>query len=124
MARDATIAFRDAGPSVFPSSVVRQVEEIRSAVPPGEAILLVSASRTDGSWYTRLFQRALYPRNPVVVRYLPLSARDIEALRRSWPIRYGMLLDVAPSSLALDPPRDLGALPAMPDHLFFGAVRP
>ena len=121
---DATIAFRDAGPSVFPDSVVRQVEEVRREVPPGETILLVSESRTDGSWYTRLFQRALYPRNDVVVRYLPLSPEDIVSVRRAWSIHHGLEFDAAPSSLALQHPKDLGALPAMPDHVFLGSMTP
>ncbi|HKD18961.1 MAG TPA: hypothetical protein VKG23_14000 [Thermoanaerobaculia bacterium] len=124
MVYDATNAFRNAGPSVFPDSVIRQVDEIRREVAPGESILLVSASQTDGSWYTRLFQRALYPRNDVVVRYLPLSARDVASVRRVWSIHHGLELDTAPKSLALQHPEDLGALPAMPDHAFLGSVTP
>jgi hypothetical protein len=124
MVLDATNAFRNAGPSVFPDSVIRQVEEIRREVPPGESILLVSESRTDGSWYTRLFQRALYPRNDVVVRYLPLSPRDVASVRRVWSILHGLEFDAAPSSLGLQHPEDLGALPAMPDHVFLGSVAP
>jgi hypothetical protein len=121
---DTVIAFRDAGPSVFHPSVSRQIDEIRQEVPAGETILLVSASRTDGSWYTRLFQRALYPRNDVIVRYLPFTSAEAERVRRAWPIRYGIVFDVAPSSLDLLDRRDLGALPAMPDHVFFGKLAP
>jgi hypothetical protein len=124
MVGDATTAFRDAGPSVFPDSVIRQVEEIRRDVPPGEAILLVSESHTDGAWYTRLFQRALYPRNDVVVRYLPLSPGKVASVRRIWSIHNGLEFDATPSSLALQHPKDLGALPAMPDHVFLGSVTP
>lgn len=122
--RDATRAFRDAGPSNFPSTVTRQIDEIRREVPAGETILLVSASATDGAWYTRLFQRALYPRNDVVVRYLPLSSRDADGLRRKWSIRHGVELAPEPSSLAFTEHRDLGPLPAMPDRVFIGVLAP
>ena len=115
-------AFHEAGLSVFPPSVVRQIEQVRAEVPPGEGILLVSASNTDGSWYTRLFQRALYPRNAVVVRYLPLSGSDASALRRTRPLRYGVSLSPAPAALDFATVRDLGALPAMPDHVWIGAL--
>jgi hypothetical protein len=124
MVLDATIAFRDAGPSVFPATVTRQLEEIRGKIPAGETILLVSASATDGAWYTRLFQRALYPRNDVVVRYPPFSRQDEGVLRRKWPIHFGVELAPEPSRLDFADHRDLGPLPAMPDRVFIGTLAP
>jgi hypothetical protein len=124
VARDATRALRDAGPSNFPATVTRQLDEIRREIPAGETILLVSASATDGAWYTRLFQRALYPRNEVVVRYLPFSSGDADQLRSKWSIRFGIELAPEPSSLAFAEHRDLGPLPAMPDRVFLGVLAP
>ena len=124
LARDFDRAFHVAGKGVFPPSVARQIDAIRATVPPRDAVLLLSASATDGAWWARLFQRALYPRNVVVVRYEPLVASDAARLRGDWHPRWALLLSPDGSSLALSDREDLGPLPAMPDHVWLGALAP
>lgn len=124
LARDFDRAFHVAGKSVFPPSVVSQLDAIRARVPPGAAVLLLSASNTDGSWWARLFQRALYPRNVVVVRYEPLPRNQLVRLGREWRFSWGLLLAPEPSSLVLSDREDLGNLPAMPDRVWLGAFSP
>lgn len=124
LAHDFDRAFHEAGRSVFPSSVVRQLDAIRARVPPGAPVLLISASRTEGAWWARLFQRALYPRNAVVVRYQPLPAAELEQLNRAWRFGYGLLLSPEPSSLTLSNREDLGILPTLPNHVWLGAFAP
>lgn len=121
---DLTRAFRDAGPSVFDSRVSRQIEAIRRRVPAGSSILLLSASATDGAWYTRLVQRALYRRNDVIVRYVPFSRRDADSLRARWSIHYGVLFATTPDALNFTRYEDLGALPAMPEKVWLGELAP
>ncbi len=124
LARDYDRAFHVAGHSVFPESVVHQIDAIRRAVPPGQSILLLSESHDDGAWYTRLFQRALYPRNRVVVRYQPLGAALFARDRKDWAIGWGLLLAPEASALPLDRPVDLGTLPAMPDRVWLAPLKP
>jgi hypothetical protein len=124
LAADFDLAFHVAGRSVFPPSIVRQLDAIRAKVPPGAPILLLSASSTDGSWWTRLFQRALYPRNVVIVRYEPLPPDALSRLRRDWRCGWGLVLAKEPTSVALANPEDLGNLPGMPDRVWLGMLPP
>src|SRR5262249_1288566 len=53
--------------SAFSAEDLRQFRYVREQLADGEA-LLVLATKTD-RWHTCLWQRALYPRNPAIVRY-------------------------------------------------------
>jgi hypothetical protein len=124
MRKDVRIAFRDAGPSEFPASVNLQVEAITRGMPPGAGLLLLSQSHDDGAWYARLFQRALYPRNVVVVRYVPLTGPERDLLRRQWSLGYGLAMGVPPPDVGFLAHEDLGTLPALPDRVWFGKIGP
>ncbi|HEY1433909.1 MAG TPA: hypothetical protein VGG65_00960 [Thermoanaerobaculia bacterium] len=119
---DLIIAFRDAGPSNTPASVARQLEAIRRLAPPGAPILLVAPAAGDDLWYTRFFQRALYPRNAVLIRYLPFARKDADTLRRHWKISHGVAFGAAPTDLGFLGPEDLGTLPASLDRVWAGAM--
>ncbi len=124
IARDIRVAFRDAGPSNVPGSIRAQIASIEKQVPAGEAILLVSDDLPDELWYTRLVQRAMYPRHAVIIRYLPLRRRDADALRRRWAIRYGVSFGQAPPDVGYLHPQDLGPLPAMAHRVWAGELSP
>jgi hypothetical protein len=124
LVHDFDLAFHEAGKSVFPPSVARQLDAIRARVPAGDSLLLLAASRTDGPWWARLFQRALYPRNSLVVRYEPLPADELAQLNRVWRFRHGVLLSREPSSLVLSSREDLGSLPGLSDHVWLGDFAP
>jgi hypothetical protein len=124
LARDFDQAFHVAGKSIYPPSVVLQIDAIRTRVPAGDSVLLVSASHTDGAWWARLLQRALYPRNVVVVRYEPLPPNELARLCQRWRFRHGLLLAPEGSSLALTAREDLGPLPALPDRVWLGRLSP
>lgn len=121
---DLTLAFRDAGPSNIPASVRRQIESIERRVPAGAPILLVSPPLGDDLWWTRLFQRALYPRHATLIRYAPpLTPADADALRRHWSIRYGLAFGAAPSpDLGFLRAENLGTLPGASDGVWLGAM--
>jgi hypothetical protein len=78
---DLIVAFREADPRVFPPAFSQQVRRVEKIAPPRAELLVVASP--DDAWRARLWQRALYPRNPVVVRYRPLpSGGELEELRR------------------------------------------
>jgi hypothetical protein len=124
IARDLRVAFREAGPSNVPASIRRQIELIQKSVPPGEPILLVSATLPDELWYTRLLQRALYPRNAIIIRYQPLAHDDAASLRRRWSIRHGIALDASPPDIGFRDAEDLGSLPALSHRVWLGELAP
>jgi hypothetical protein len=124
MYRDFRVALFEAGPSNVPGSISRQLETVRAVVPQGEAILLVSNILPEELWYTRLIQRVLYPRQTVLIRYLPFPRAAADALRRRWNIRYGLVLDAQPADLGFAAPEDLGPLPALAHHVWFGSLPP
>jgi len=78
---DLVVTFRDEDPRVFSPAFLRQLSRAREIAPARARILLVAGA--DDAWRARLWQRALYPRNAVVVRYRPLPPGDeLERLRR------------------------------------------
>ena len=95
---------------------------VRKAVPEGAAILVLAKS-TD-VWHARLWQRGLYPRNPVVVLFEPVGPRAIGKLRSRYGIRHAVLIGPP----GLDPGfrwrRELGTLAGLPDLVSFGELAP
>jgi hypothetical protein len=75
-----------------------QVRAVQAKVKPGEVILHVSAAPE--FWYSRLWQRALYPRNEVIVLQPPVTPDRLRELRS----RYGAHTAIS----AGDPPVDPG----------------
>ena len=122
--RDLRAAFRDSGPSVFAASVAGQIQAIRHSVPPGASILLTAADDSDGKWYGLLFQRALFPRNRVIVRYLPLSRADMQPLVTLYSIRYALAVGPPASNAGFRVRADLGPLPGLPYGVSFGEFAP
>jgi len=85
---------------VFPPELREQLRAVEDRVPPGAFVLYVPAAPE--FWYSRLWQRALYPRNEVVVLQPPVARQTLRELR----VRYGARFAVS----AGDPPTDPGFL--------------
>jgi hypothetical protein len=71
MARDLEAVLRQPEGKVLSPAFEEQARRVRGEVPPGVRILVI-ASESD-EWEARLWQRALYPRNPVSVRLPPVA---------------------------------------------------
>ncbi len=91
-----------AGPphKVFPPELSAQIRKVEEKLPPGVSLIYVPASPE--YWYSRLWQRAFYPRNQVVIQQPPVPPGRLGELRA----RYGTRFAVA----AGDPPADPGFL--------------
>ena len=123
--RDLTLAYRWAGPSVLPSTVRTQLDIIRNRLPKGSTVLLVVSRTGDVSWYVRLFQRALYPTVVVVVRSVPLpSEAELRAMRNRHAIQYAISMGAPPADPGFLAHEDLGSLPSIEDHVWFGRLVP
>ncbi len=121
--RDLARAFRDAPRSVFPPGFPSQLERVRQVVPAGAGILV--ATYTADGWDARLWQRALYPRNPGIVVMPPLPPADeLRRLRTEHHAAYILSLGDAPAGLELAWREDLGGVPGGPEHVWLGALAP
>ena len=123
--QDLSLAFTWAGASVFPPTVQRQLETLRSRIPRGSHVLLVAPFGANGPWYSRLFQRGLYPGVVVIVRYLPPpDAAALRRLRRQYDLRYAVSMGDPPTDPGFVAHDDLGPLPGIPDRVWFGELAP
>jgi len=123
--KDLTLAYTWAGPSVFPSTVKTQLQTLRKRLPVGSTVLLVASRSGDVSWYCRLFQRALYPTDVVIVRNIPLPKEAaLRQLRSRHGIRYAISMGAPPADPGFVAHEDLGPLPAIDDHVWFGELAP
>ncbi len=123
--KDLRVAFRDAGPSVFGPTVRIQLDALRERLPPGASLLLVSAGMTDSAWYTRLFQRGLYPRTIAIVRNLPTpDPADLERIRSRYGVRFAISMGNPPPDPGFLTHEDLGPLPGIADRVWFGELAP
>ena len=119
---DLRLAFRDAGPSVFTPVDRRQTAAVRASIPATASLLLVATA--DDAWHARLWQRALYPEHIVIVRYTPLLADELRRFRERYAIRYAVSLGVTPPDPGFQTHQDLGTLPGLPGHVWFGELGP
>jgi hypothetical protein len=120
--RDLRFAHAWAGPSIYSAVDRRQMAAVQAAVPEGAVILLVA--RPTDVWHARLWQRGLYPRNPVAVLLEPVGPAAVGRLRARYGIRYAVLIGPPGVDPGLAWRRDLGALAGLPERVSFGALAP
>jgi hypothetical protein len=120
--RDFSAAYRSS-PSVFAPEDRRQFQYVRERLPAGDP-LLIFATKAD-RWHTCLWQRALYPRNPAIVRYRDkrASASLGDEVRR-FRIRYAVAFGNPPPDPGFGRFEELGALPGTYGRVRFGPLGP
>ena len=113
-----------AGPpqTPFPPPFREQLHAVTERLPPGAFVMHLSA--TPEYWYSRLWQRALYPRNESVVMQPPLSPQRLREIRA----RYGARFAISAGNPPYDPGYlwrvRLGQLPGVPGESWFGELAP
>jgi hypothetical protein len=106
----------------FPPQFRAQLHAVMERLPPGAFVLHLSAAPEH--WYSRLWQRALYPRNDTIVMEPPLSLERLVEIRAKYAARFAIS--------AGNPPYDpsylwkirLGQLPGVPGESWFGELGP
>ena len=116
------MVYRDAGPSIFAPADRRQYASVRERLQPGEALLVYAT--TAEKWYTCLWQRALYPRNPVIVRYNKSTAASLREDIRRFHIRHAVAFGNPPPDPGFWSVEELGEISGQPGEVRFGALRP
>jgi hypothetical protein len=75
-------------------------------------------------WYSRLWQRALYPRNDAILVYPPWNQARLQELRRKYGARFAISAGDPPSDPGYLWKIDLGPLPLGPGRDWFGELNP
>lgn len=119
---DLRLAYTWSGPSIFSEPDLKAMSAVREAVPPGATILVVA--RWADVWTARVWQRGLFPRNPVVVRLEPYTAQEIRKFRQRYAIRHAVLIGPPAFDLGFRWRRDLGPVPGVPGRVEFGELLP
>jgi hypothetical protein len=117
-------AFVFTGPprTPFPSEFRRQFRTVTERLPAGAFVLHLSASPE--SWYSRLWQRALYPRNDSIVMQPPLSPERVQEMRSKYGARFAISAGDPPFDPGYVWRIDLGRLPKVPSETWFGELGP
>ena len=120
--KDLRVAYLWAGPSIFSTVDQRQMASVRAALAKGEVVLLYAGR--ENVWHARLWQRGLYPRNPVVVQFDSDPPQRLREMRERYGIRRAVVIGPPPSAPRLRGERDLGARPGLPGSVAFGELPP
>jgi hypothetical protein len=128
-AADLRQAYRGAPRHAIPPELVEEARMIEARVPAGASIAYVGNQEPPDVWFSRLWQRALYPRRVLLFDTEPRASNQprvqaLEASRAAYSIRYAIS--------AGNPPRDPGFLsrvelppiPGYPYVLWFGELAP
>lgn len=95
---------------------------VSQRLPEGARLLHLSAEPE--YWYSRLWQRVLYPGNETIVVEPPISPERVRSLRE----RYGVRFAISAGNPPFDPgflwKVDLGPLPLVEGHSLFGELAP
>lgn len=119
---DLRVAFRDAPRSAFPPEFLTQRDTVTRILSPGEPLLHISAAPE--GWVSRLWQRALYPRNPTIVVQPPFDGPSIRAIRDRHAARFAISAGAPPFDPGYRWKVILVPLPGQVGEVWFGELAP
>jgi hypothetical protein len=107
--------------SVFSPEFREQVRLVKSRLPAGASVLYVSA-QPEG-WFSRLWQRALYPDYRTIV-VQPWNFSKLAELRAKYNARFAISAGQPPHDLGFVWKVDLGVVPGLQGVSWFGELAP
>jgi hypothetical protein len=115
--------FRNAPHSAFPAPFKTQVETVVSRLPRGETLLHLSTSAE--SWYSRMWQRALYPDHAVVYAAPEkLDAAQLRELRHRLDSRFALAVGYPLPAEGVLWSVPLPPLPGLSEESWFAELAP
>jgi hypothetical protein len=108
-------------PSVFSPEFRAQVRAVEARLPPGAPVLHVCAQQE--GWFSRLWQRALYPDHRTIV-VQPWDVPRLGELRAKYSARFVISAGRPPVDPGYLWKVDLGPVPGLPGVTWFGELRP
>jgi hypothetical protein len=119
--REATALARPTRTAFHPLFLT-QLREVKGRLPPKTEVLHLSAYPE--YWYSRLWQRALYPDNETISIQPPLSLERVHTLRAKYGARFAISAGDPPFDPGFLWKIDLGPLALGPSQTWFGELAP
>jgi hypothetical protein len=107
--------------AVFSPELKAQVRAVRVRLPPGASVLYVPARQE--SWFSRLWQRALYPDFRTIV-VQPWDRTRLPEWRAKYRARFAISAGDPPQDLGFVWKIDLGVVPGLQGTTWFGELAP
>lgn len=130
---DLRTAFRQAPTRILPPEIEEQARKIRSRIPPGSVVLYVGNRRPPDTWYSRLWQRALYPtrlviaereKSAVVLDRGEAPRATVRQLRDAFSPGFAISAGIPPEDPGFSSHEILPAVPGYPYETWFGELKP
>jgi hypothetical protein len=107
--------------SIFSVEFREQLRAVEARLPTGAPVLHVSAEQE--GWFSRLWQRALYPNHKTIV-VQPWDIPRLPELRAKYGARFAISVGKPPVDPGYVWKVDLGKVPGLPGVTWFGELRP
>jgi hypothetical protein len=107
--------------SVFSPELKAQVRAVKARLPPGASVLYVPARQE--AWFSRLWQRALYPDFRTIV-VQPWDKPRLAEVRAKYGARFAISAGTPPEDLGFLWKIDLGVAPGLQGTTWFGELAP
>jgi hypothetical protein len=117
------VALRDASQSALPPLFRHQMQIVLRSLPPGAAVLHLSS--IEENWYSRMWERALYPRHAVVSLQPPgLDPARIRRASEAFGTRFAISVGDPSPGAGYRWTAPLGRLPGLEQESWFGELNP
>ncbi len=133
-ATDMRVAFRDAPRRAIPPEIEEQARLLKARLQRGESLIYFGNRKPPDIWYSRLWQRALYPTTVLIVerenRAVTLRGQEpprmpsLEELRKSFSIPLAISAGNPPDDPGFVSHVALPRTPGYPYDLWLGELRP
>lgn len=133
-ASDLRLAFGSAPMHAIAPELMDQARMLRRRIPRGDSILYLGNQNPPDNWYSRLWQRALYPRRLLILERAPSAVKldtaarprlpGLDELRAAYPIRYAISAGNPPADPGFIAHEELPPVPGFPYAVWFGELAP
>lgn len=133
-AADIRLAFVDAPRHAIPPEILEQARLLKARIPRDAYVLYVGNQTPPDNWFSRLWQRALYPRRVLILeqgkRAVTLDTKEqlrvkgLEELRAEYSVRYALSAGNPPTDPGFLTREELSRIPQYPYVTWFGVLKP
>jgi hypothetical protein len=117
------VAIRATREDPFPPQFRQQMEIVLRSLPPGAAVLHLSS--VEEIWYSRMWERALYPQHAVVCLHAGgLDPARIRRVSQVFATQYAITVGAPPPDPGYRWIASLGRLPGLREESWFGELNP
>lgn len=133
-AADLRVAFRSAPLHAIPLELSDCARMLKARIPREASVVFLGNQNPPDNWYSRLWQRALYPRRVLILEPGPGAVEldtagrprvpGLDELRAAYSIRYAISAGNPPEDLGFLSHVELPSIPGYPYVNWFGELNP